>query len=182
MSALTALIISSVAIAIFVIYNIILIAMYGVPQSLSHTFYYLKEDGKWPWVFTIMMWVVCILLLISWIPINIGISSWSHYLTFLPALTCISLLFSSLAGNARDNETTKQVHLIGARVAAATAIIWICSVCWQIMWVIPVWIALCGILAHATKTAKFGRDYWIEWVAFGPTFSAILIEGIMQVL
>ena len=174
------LILACVAISIFVVYNIVLICMYGIPQSLSHTFYYLKEDGKWPWIFTIMMWVVCGMLIWPWIIINEGISSWSHYLDFLPFITCASLLFSSLAGNARDNETTKQVHLIGARIAAAAAILWICICCWKIMYVIPIWILICGILAHGTKTAKFARDYWIEWVAFGPTFTAIIVEGILQ--
>ena len=174
------LILASIAISIFIAYNIILICMYGVPQSLSHTFYYLKEHGKWPWWFTIMMWTVCILLLFSWIPINNGISEWSHYLTFLPAITCISLMFSSLAGNARDNETTKMVHLVCARISAVTAILWICICCWKIMYVIPIWIGIILLIAWLTKTWKFGRDYWIEWFAFGPTFTAIIIEAILQ--
>ena len=180
MTPITSLIIASVAIAIFVAYNIILIAMYGVPQSLSHTFYYLKEHGHSGWWFTAMMWIVCGLLIAPWITINHGISDWSHYLDCLPFLTCAALLFSSLAGNARDNETTKQVHLIGARFAAVTAILWICVCCWKIMYVIPILILLIGAIAHLTKTAKFGRDYWIEWVAFGPTFTAIIWEAILQ--
>lgn len=177
---MTALILSSIAISIFIAYNIILICMYGVPQSLSHTFYYLEEHGHSGWWFTAMMWLVCCLLVGPWMNITLYISDWSHYFTFLPFLTCAALLFSSLAGNARDNETTKMVHLVGARIAAATAILWICIVCWKIMWVIPIWIIICGILAHSTKTAKFARDYWIEWVAFGSAFTTIIIEGVLQ--
>lgn len=177
---MTNLILCSIAILIFTVYNIVLIKMYGVPQSLSHTFYYLEEHGHWGWWFTFMMWVVNLMLLVPWALINNGICDWSKYLCFLPILTNLSLLVSSYAANARKNETLKIVHLTGARVAAVTAILWICICCWKYMWVIPLWILICGALAHGTKSAKFGRDFWIEWVAFGPTFTCILLEAILQ--
>ena len=176
------LILACIAVGIFTAYNIILMCMYGVPQSLSHTYYYLIEHGHYGRWFTFMIWIVCLLLVVPWTIISNGICSWSIYFCFLPVITCAALLLSSYAGNARKSELLKILHLTGARVAAVTALLWICICCWQIMWVIPAWALICGALAHLTKTAKFGRDFWIEWVAFGPTFTAIIWEGILQII
>ena len=179
---MVSLILACVAIGIFVAYNLILIGMYGVPQSLSHTFYYLEGHGHWGWWFTFMMWIVNLLLVVPWTIINHNINSWTCYLDFLPIATCVCLLMSSYAANARASETLKKVHLIGARIAAVTGALWICICCWQIMYVFAIWAVLLAILAFATKTAKFGRDFWIEWLAFGPVFTAIIWEGVLQAL
>lgn len=176
---LVPLIIACVAIGIFVAYNIILICMYGIPQSLSHTFYYLEEHGHWGWWFTFMMWIVNIMLAAPWVMINNGICNWAIYLCFLPIITNLSLLVSSYAANARKNETLKTIHLVGARIAAVTGVLWVCICCWKIMYVFAIWAVLLLILALVTKTLKFGRDFWIEWLAFGPVFTAIIWEGIL---
>ena len=174
------LILASIAIGIFVVYNIVLCCMYGIPQSLSHTFYYLEEHGHWGWWFTFMMWIVNLMLIYPWFMINNGICDWTIYLCFLPLLTNISLLVSSYAANARENATLRTIHLVGARVAAVTGVLWVCICCWKIMWLFAAWALLLGAIAHLTKTAKFGRDFWIEWLAFGPVFTAIIWQAILQ--
>ena len=69
---MTNIILSSIAILIFTVYNIVLIKMYGVPQSLSHTFYYLEEHNHYGWWFTFMMWIVNLMLLVPWALIKNG--------------------------------------------------------------------------------------------------------------
>lgn len=175
------LILSCVAIGIFVVYNIIAICLFGMPSSLSNTFYY--YDKRWPgsgWIFTAMMWLISFLLIYPWLHVNSLMSSWSDYLGVLPFLTCASLLFVATAPNFRSDSLTSAVHMTCAKLAAVFAILWICIVCWKIMYVIPAWILLCGGIAHLTKTAKSGRDWWIEMCAFGPTFTCIIVEEILH--
>ena len=174
------LILASVAIAIFIAYCIVAVCLFGVPISLSHTYYYYNE--RWPGsgvVFTLMMVVVSFMLVYPWIYVTGRISSWSHYLGFLPFLTCAMLVFVAFAPNAR-NPYVKQVHMWCAKLAAVFAILWICVVCWKIMYVLPAWVLLCGGVAHLTKTAKTARDWWWEMVAFGATFTCLIVELIIN--
>lgn len=177
---LTPLIIASVAIGIFIIYNIVMLCLFGMPASLSNTYYYL--NNRWPGsglAFTIMMEVVSLLLVYPWIIINNAISPWSMYLGFLVFLTCVCLMFVGIAPNFRTEKAIENVHMWGAKLAAVFAILWICIVCWHIMYIIPIWIGLCWLIAWLTKTMKSGRDWWWEMCAFGPTFTAIITECIL---
>ena len=183
MSTLTALVIASIAITIFIIYNAIMIHIFGMPSSLSNTYYYLNK--KWSgagWAFTIMMLVVAGMLMVPWISINAGISYWSHYLGFLPFLTCCCIIFVGFAPNFRTEDVVCGMHMWSAKLAAVFALLWVCVCCWKIMYILPIWVLVCGGIAHLTKTADSGRDWWLEMCAFGPTFTAIITEGIMQVI
>lgn len=177
----TYLILACVAIGIFVIYNAVAIGLFGVPSSLSDTFYLWKKYGENAgWIFTAMLWVVCGLLIAPWIEVTQVISEWSKYLTVLPFLTAVMLLFVGTAPNFRDWGLPHDVHMTCAKLTAVFALLWVAVVCWKIMYVIPAWVLLCGGVAHLTKTAKSGRDWWLEIVAFGSTFTAILVELIIH--
>lgn len=180
--SITYLILACIAIGIFVIYNAIAIGLFGVPSSLSNTFYLWQDKlGKNAgWIFTAMLWTVCGLLVAPWIEVTQVISSWSQYLTILPFLTVVMLLFVGTAPNFRDGGLPHDVHMTCAKLTAVFALLWVAVVCWKIMYVIPAWVLLCGGIAHLTKTAKSGRDWWLEMVAFGSTFTAILVELILH--
>ena len=173
------LILACIAIGIFTAYCIVACCLFGVPISLSHTYYYYNE--RYPgtgWVFTAMIVVVSFMLVYPWIYATHQVSSWSHWFGFLPFLCCAMLVFVAFAPNAR-NKWVQQVHMICAKLAAVFAILWICIVCWKIMYVLPAWILLCGGVAHLTHTAKTCRDWWWEMVAFGATFTCIIVELVL---
>ena len=89
----TYLTLACMGVGIFIIYNIIMMCLFGMPASLSNTYYYLNQ--KCPgagWAFTAMMWIVCGLLIAPWLEVTEVISSWSQYLTVLPFLTVGCLL------------------------------------------------------------------------------------------
>lgn len=68
---MTYLILACIAIGIFIAYNAVMIGLFGIPSSLSNTYYLL--NNKWPnsgWAFTAMMWVVCGLLIAPWIEVS----------------------------------------------------------------------------------------------------------------
>lgn len=174
---ITLLSLTLAAIAVFTAYNAIAIKLFGIPSSLSNTFYYF--NNKWKnggWIFTAMMWIVCGLLIVPWIEVNQKISSWSQYLTILPFATIACLLFVATAPNFRDEELPNKVHMTCAKLAAVFALLWICIVCWKIIYIIPIIILICGGIAHWTKTAKSGRDWWLEMCVFISTFVTIIIK------
>lgn len=175
---MTYLILACIGIGIFIAYNIVMLCLFGVPSSLSNTFYLLQQRfGKNAgWFFTIMLYIVCGLLIAPWISVTEVISSWSHYLTVLPFAAVASLLFVGTAPNFRDGGLPHNVHMICAGLTAAFSIAWVAIVCWKVAYIIPVWLFLCGAIAHATKTAKSGRDWWLEMAAFGATFTTIIVE------
>lgn len=174
---MTELILASVAIGIFIIYNIVMFCLFGMPASLSNTYYYL--NNRWPgsgWAFTLMMIVASGLLVYPWIHVSYQISDWSHYLGFLPFMACSMLIFVSIAPNFRTEKGIESVHMWCAKLSAVFALVWSAVACWKIAYIIPLWIGLCWLIAWLTKTMKSGRDWWWEMCAFGPTFTAIITE------
>jgi hypothetical protein len=92
MSILNCLILACVAILIFVIYNVFVLSYFGVPSSLSASFYLWNGiKSKLGYIFTIMMFSVSFCLMPAWLEITEVISSWSHYLTVLPFLGAASI-------------------------------------------------------------------------------------------
>lgn len=175
------LILACVAVGIFIAYNAVILGIFGMLPSLSDSYYYL--NNKWPGsgiAFQIMMFVVAGLLLYPWMYVGTIISSWSVYLGILPFATCVLLMFVAAAPNFRQDFYTCETHMICAKTAAGTALAWVVAACWQIAYIIPVWLGLCWFIAWITKTMKSGRDWWWEMCAFGPTFTAIITELAMH--
>lgn len=178
MSILTCLILASVAILIFVVYNIVAISKFGIPSSLSVTFYLWNGvKNNLGYIFTLMMYCVVFTLMPSWIEITEVITPWSHYLTVLPFFAAASIAFVGTAPAFRSCELENKVHVVSAGLAAAFSILWCCVVCYQIAWyVIPSSLLLVWATALITKTHKTAATYWWEMVAFLSTFVTIIIE------
>ena len=176
------LILVCIAIAIFLAYNIAFISKFGFIWSLSNSYYYYEGVKKGlGTLFTAMMFVVSLLLMHAWIDITERITEWSHYLTILPFLGAASITFVGAAPNFRSCKMENIVHTVAAGCAAAFSLIWVAVVCYKICWLIPLWVLIIGGLAHLTKSHKTATDYWLEMIAFGATFSAILIETIILI-
>lgn len=175
------LILACIAISLFIAYNATTIGIFGLPCSLSNTYYMLNEKWKGSGIaFTIMMISMAALLLYPWMYVTFVISSWSMYLGILPFLTCVLIMFVGAAPQFRQDKYTEETHYAGAFGAAGCALLWVCIVCWQIAYIIPIWILVCGGIAHLTKTARSSRDWLLEMCAFGPTFTAIIAELAMH--
>ena len=71
------------AFLVFTIYNIVAIHIFGMPSSLSDT-YYLYESKKknLGWIFSIMMWLMAGLLMPAWLGISDAIGFWESNLRF----------------------------------------------------------------------------------------------------
>lgn len=159
--------------ALFVAYNIFACVKWGVPTSLSATYYSLPN--KWRWVFTLFMWACGLLLLPAWIEVANSFGDWRNNLAFLAFLTCGFICFVGAAPNFRAFEMESKVHTISATASAVTALLW-CFVCgWQIMYVPIAAAVLCLVVGLSTKTLKDCKVYWLEMMAFAATYSTVLV-------
>ena len=177
---MTNLILSLVAIGIFVIYNAVAIHFFGIPKSLSETFYlYQNKKSGVGYIFTGMMFTVALTLMPAWIEITEVISSWSHNLTVLPFFGASMIAFVGAAPAFRSCELESKVHTIAATAAAIFSLLWCAVVCYKIAYIIPISAVIVWGIAFATKTQKTAQTYWWEMVAFLATFATIITECVM---
>lgn len=177
---MTNLILALVAIGIFIIYNAVAIHFFGIPKSLSETFYlYQNKKRNLGYIFTGMMFTVALTLMPAWIEITEVISTWSHYLTVLPFLGAGMIAFVGAAPAFRSCELESKVHTISATAAAVFSLLWCAVVCYKIAYIIPISAVIVWGTAFATKTQKKAQTYWWEMVAFLATFTTIVTECII---
>lgn len=160
-----------IALIIYVVYNSITIGIFGLPPSLSETYYLYKNKWNIGFVFPIMMYLVVGLMMPAWL--TLSEVSMFQFLSFLaPA----SLLFVGTAPAFKSSSLENSVHTISAYIAALCSLLWVCLVT-PYWWTIIISFVVFLILAILTKTVKSSKIYWLESVAFASTFiSAILFS------
>lgn len=159
-----------IAFLLYLVYNGVVLGAFGVPKSLSMTFYLFQEKKKWARIFfPIMMISTAFLLLPAWLEIS-ALSS----LQFLAFLAAAGILFVGAAPAFKSSNLENTVHMTSAIVAAIFAILWVVLVS-KLWWVILVWSAITGLIMLVTKTVKSSYIYWLETIAFMSTFTSILV-------
>ena len=167
----------------FLSYNIAALHLFGVPSSLSNTYYLYEEKKKGlGLLFPAMMGSMGFTLLPAWLELGEVISSWSSYLNPLAFFTCAAICFVGAAPAFRANILQGKVHTIAASIAAAFALIWCLVVCWKIMYVPILAAGLIALIAWLTRTFKKGLVYWLEMMAFGATFTTVITQLLISIL
>lgn len=159
----------SKAIFLFVIYNVISLILFGVPKSLSMTYYLYKERQEaLKMLFPSMIILMCIFLIPCWLEISHG----SDF-QFVAFLSAASLLFVGLSPSFKDSQMENIVHDVAAILCAAFALLWVILVpkMWYIILIVGI---IVSIIALLTKTYKYAYKYWLEIIAFVSTFIAIM--------
>ena len=165
------------AIFMFLIYNIVILMLFGVPKSLSNTYYLFKDkEGTLKFLFPSMMTLLAFLLMPAWLEISEGSS-----FQFTAFLSAASVLFVGMAPAFKDSVLESKVHSISAYICAAAAIAWICLVTpyWYIILIVFGVIAAISVI---TKTWKTCYIYWLEMVAFVSTFISIIVYYISNMI
>ena len=159
----------SKAIFMFAIYNAVILLLFGVPKSLSMTYYLFKERvNALKILFPSMMTFLGIFLMPCWIEMSEG-----SPFQFLAFLSAASLLFVAFAPAFKESDLENIVHQIGAYCCAAFALLWIILVT-PYWYVILIVLGIVVALAFVTKTIKSGYIYWLEIVAFVSTFISMV--------
>jgi hypothetical protein len=162
---------------LFLAYNIGIVSKFGIPPSLSQSYYLLNGVKKnLGFLFTGMMFTMAFTLVPAWLELGEVISSWSTYLNPLAFFTCAAIAFVGAAPAFRANKLEGTVHKVAAIVAAACSMLWCLVVCWKIMYV-PLGVAgLIAVVGAITKTWKSASVYWLEMMAFGATFATVITQ------
>ena len=187
---ITALILILVAIILFLTYNIVAVCIFGMPTSLSDT-YYLYESKKkgLGYIFTAMMFLMSLMLMPAWIGISDSMPGWEQYFTFLAFLAAVMIFFVGAAPAFRNIGIENKVHMIAAKACAVFAIAWCAVVCWRIMYIIPIAIGIAWLIGWLLRNHTNANRAWTkcsDWIwemaAFIATFATILTQGIILVL
>lgn len=159
-----------IAFIIYLVYNGIAIKLFGIPESLSDTYYLYKEKKDWMRIFfPLMMFSMVVLLMPAWLEISAG-----SMLQFLAFLAAASIAFVGAAPTFKNGGMDYKVHSISAYCAAAFSILWVILV--SKLWIMPIiWLVLITLLALLTKSVKTSTIYWLETVAFMSTFMSIMV-------
>lgn len=161
-----------IATTIFVAYNAVAIAIFGIPESLSNTYYLYKEKYNKGWLFPLMMYAVVALMMPAWITLSEG----SNF-QFLAFLAPASIAFVGTSPRFKDGDLENKVHTYSAYVAAACSLLWVALVT-PYWWVILLWLGFVALASIFTSSYKTCLVYWLETIAFGSTFTAAIMYSI----
>lgn len=203
---MTNLILVFIAVAIFTIYNAVSIKLFGIPTSLSDTYYLycglgvtkFGNKGKFlGYIFTTMMFSMAFLLMPAWLEITESMGGWQSNLTVLPFLTASAIAFVGAAPAFRNIGIENRVHMIAAKLCAVFAIAWCAIVCfWYgivivvasigLVWLFGLFLEWIMTKNHnkfsdAIKFLKRHSDYWWEMCAFIATFVTVITQGILNI-
>lgn len=158
------------AIILFVAYNMVTIILFGVPKSLSMTYYLFKERKNiFKSLFPTMIVLLCIFLIPCWLELSEG--SNFQFLAFLAPAT---LMFVGFTPAFKDADMYNIIHDISAYTCAVFALLWIILVTsyWYIILIVFGLIAIASIV---TKTWRTCYIYWLEMVAIISLFTSMLV-------
>ena len=156
------------ATVIYLAYNAICLALFGIPKSLSDTYYLWKEHNGKGYLFCLMMYVVVALMMPAWITMSEG----SDY-QFLAFLAPAAIAFVGAAPAFMGSRLENRVHSVSAIFAAGCSLAWVVLVT-PYWYVILIWFAAAALRCFLTKSLKTSMIYWLECIAFGSTFTAAI--------
>ena len=163
------------AIILFVAYNVVTLILFGVPKSLSMTYYlFKKRKNIFKSLFPAMIVLLCIFLTPCWLELSEG----SNF-QFLAFLAPAALMFVGFTPAFKDADMYNTIHDISAYTCAVFALLWIILVTpyWYIILIV---FGLIAITSIVTKTWKTCYIYWLELVAIISLFTSILVYYILQ--
>ena len=156
------------ATVIYLAYNAICLALFGIPKSLSDTYYLWKEHNGKGYLFCLMMYVVVALMMPAWITMSEG----SDY-QFLAFLAPAAIAFVGAAPAFMGSRLENRVHSVSAIFAAGCSLAWVVLVT-PYWYSILIWFAAAALRCFLTKSLKTSMIYWLECIAFGSTFTAAI--------
>ena len=160
------------AAAIYLAYNAISLANFGIPHSLSMTYYLWNEKDGRGWLFCLMMYIVVALMMPAWVTMSEG----SDF-QFLAFLAPAAIAFVGTAPRFKDTTLENHVHMTSAYLAAAFALAWVALVT-PYWWVILIWLCIVASISVLTSSYRKALVYWLETIAFGATFTSTLLYSL----
>lgn len=164
----TFLTLSIIGAAFFSIALAILIILYGIPESLSQSYYNLGGNKGKGYLFYLML-VITVFLLIA--PLT-------EAAKFFGFMTGFFLAFVGAAAAFKDDKVQHIVHVSSAVLSSVFAGLTLFKI-EQLLWLIPVGIIII-ILASLTKTWKKSIVFWSEMLPIYSTFAGLITYFVMN--
>lgn len=168
-------IIFAIATSLFTVYLYTMVKMFGIPPSLSDTYYLLEGTKKGAGIlFTFIMFI----LVFTFAPIMIEVSTESTQ--FLAFLSLLGIGFVGAAPKFKGVTQESRVHIVGAFIAAISSTLWMLfNISYKtipnIQTVVSV-VLLCAlpvvltVLICKTKTLRTSYIFWGEMAALFALF------------
>lgn len=154
---------------IYLIYNIVIIILFGIPNSLSRTYYLFQGIKKWQRIlFPLVIYLMMIFLMPSWLDISSG-----NNLQFMVFFATGGILLTGSAPAFEENEFVDNVHTYSAIFSAVFSLLWIIFAT-HLWYTIILWLIIILIISIITKTLKTSYIYWLETVTFMSTYTTII--------
>lgn len=167
-----------ISLVIFLAYLLMTYAWFGIPYSISDTYYKLENRKKGVgWLFSAMCWGVGGLLL----PALLDMTPESYQFTAF--LACAGLIFVGAAPQFKLS-LTGSVHYGAAAVCVISSQLWVGLTCWWVL--IPIWLAfivytVVAMGKHVTGSMRSDfistkPMFWCEVAAIMATYVTIFIK------
>ena len=157
---------------LFAIYVIAEVVLFGLPRSISESYYLYDEKKKGlGYLFTVFMYAEAFLIIMPLISIGEG-SQWQ----FVGFLCPCGLAFCGTAVLSKGVTMESRVHCVGAYTAAVMGLLWcFIFIGWQqtLVYILSIW-TLVLVFANATNTTKYSKTFWIEIATFGTIMTRLL--------
>ena len=160
------MILSLIALALFILYVGVAISNFGIPKSISNTYYLYEEKAKGlGYLFTAFLWIEAFLIVSVMIDMGDG-SPWQ----FVGFLCPSGLAFCGCAVLSENKGTLEgHVHYFGAYLGAIAGVVW-CCIFIDAKSVLTELLGLSGLFvgcALRTQTLRSSFTFWLELAVFG---------------
>ncbi|MCQ2137897.1 MAG: hypothetical protein MJY60_04245 [Bacteroidales bacterium] len=154
---------ATIAFILLAVYVAYIIRNYGIPTSLSRTFYLLGERG---WLFSVVMSVMGFATMIPMMSVT------PDNFKCVPFICGCSLCFVGVASEYAQR-VASGVHLTAAVIGMLCSLAWVIIMgCW---WVLPITLAVAAIPAISTRTIKSCWVWWLEVAVLLSVFLTMII-------
>lgn len=159
-----------IAFCIYILYNLSVLLLFGIPRSLSMT-YYLFKGTKVPatrHLFTFIMFLIAVCLAPIWLESTPDTNQYSVFIALC------GILFVGAAPEFMKSNDEDMFHTISAYISVIFATIWVICIM-HLWWIIIIWNIIFIVLMYCTGTYKTSITYWLENAAFMSVFTSIFI-------
>lgn len=151
------------SLTIFVVYLAVSLMSFGIPTSLSETYYHWEEKGRDLGIlFTSFIWGMTFPLMIVWIDVL------PNDQNFIPFIASASLMFVG-AASAFKASLTNEVHFTAALIAALASYIWAFAYGIPAIAFATFVLSMVGVVVN-----KDNKLFWLEMGAFANIYVQLL--------
>lgn len=168
-----------VTLLIFCVYNIYILSFFGIPENLSMTYYYLKEEKNKAFLFPLFILMMCCVFSPAWFFLNSYFAFFESQTSILIYIVCLMMFFLVLLSDYKEKKIRFYLHYTVAIISSVCELLWIFIVAYK-YWYIPFMILFLSFLAaFFTKTHKCSCIYWLEITAFLSLFIVTFLLSLL---